>query len=161
MSQERFLLFQPPVVWRTLNASSGFAPRGTRGLSEGSIGAGLGWLVRGGPMSSMDDLVMAAQDCHDDPDYGYYGISTWGLPGDTIEQAAARLPGSWAVIRPVPRKDLMAAGYRLVTARNGHCSVVMDDEPTIADCQSLAALFMPAIRNPARVARHGNKGSPR
>ncbi len=85
---------------------------------------------------------------------GYYGISTFGLPGDTIEHAAARLPVSYLQIRAVRRETLVEAGYELRTnALTGHCAIVMASEPTIAECEALASLFSPAIPNPTQVGQ--------
>jgi hypothetical protein len=104
------------------------------------------------------DLADSAEDCF--LENGYYGISTWGLPGDTIQQAAARLPAPFGQIRAARRKDLEAAGYELRGRPDGHCSIVMYDGSAIADCEALAALFLPPIPNPA-LQRKSIKGRKR
>ena len=102
------------------------------------------WMVRGG-LGRPRDLLESAIECFER--HGYHAVSAWGLPGDEIDDAAARLPAPYGKVRPVRRRTLTEAGYALRTRQDGHVSIMLPD-PTLDACEELSALLEPPIANP-------------
>jgi hypothetical protein len=112
-------------------------------------------LVRGGEMKP-GHLLEAAERCY--AQYDFYGVSAWGLPGDTILDAARRLTAPYRVVRQAPRARI-SAQYEINTRQDGHNSLIFPSRPNVEDCQNLANLFDEPIPNPALSGTAGKGGS--
>lgn len=108
-----------------------------------------GWLIRGG-VADPQALLSAATDCL--ADNHFVGLSVWGMPGDDIPTAAARMNARYSKVRAVLRSTLIAAGYQLRTRRDGHVSVILT-ALTVDECQRFADLLEDPIPNPNRPLR--------
>jgi hypothetical protein len=112
-------------------------------------------LVRGGEMKP-EHLLEAAERCYELE--GFYGVSVWGLPGDTLEEAAKRMTAPYRVVRHA-RRVQVGAQYEINTRQDGHNSVIFPAPPTLESCGELADLFDGPIPNPALSGTAGKGGS--
>ncbi len=103
-------------------------------------------LVRGG-ISNPAHLLEQAQECL--ALKGFAAVSAWGLPGDSVVNAAERMPGRNPKIRVIHRSKLKEAGYELQNRQDGHTSIMLPSL-TIEACEALAEIFDPPIARPRR-----------